>query len=68
MDTDLLMERTPSVQSMHPEVFLCFRLILEAHQIREDYRKEKLKDRLKEIAATLEEDSNPVIMLIKHKK
>lgn len=32
------------------------------------YKKGQLKGRLKEIAATLDEESNPVIMLIKHKK
>ncbi len=42
--------------------------ILEAHQLVEDYEKGKLRGRLKEIAATLNEESNPVIMLIKHKK
>ncbi len=34
----------------------------------EAYGKGQLKGKLKEIASTLEEDSNPVIMLIKHKK
>ncbi len=41
---------------------------LEADQLVEDYEKGRLKGRLKEIAATLDEESNPVIMLIKHKK
>jgi hypothetical protein len=41
---------------------------LEASEIVEDYRKGILKGKLKEIAATLDEESNPVIMLIKHKK
>jgi hypothetical protein len=31
-------------------------------------KKGELKSRLKEIAAKLDEDSNPVIMLMKHKK
>jgi hypothetical protein len=34
----------------------------------ESYKKGELKGRLKEIAAELDEESNPVIMLIKHKK
>jgi hypothetical protein len=42
--------------------------ILEAHQLIESYEKGELKGKLKEIAATLDEDDNPVIMLIKHKK
>ena len=41
---------------------------LEAHQLIEDYENGKLKGRLKEIAAELDEDSNPVIMLLKYKK
>ncbi len=41
---------------------------LQAHELVEAYQKGHLKGKLKEIAATLNEDSNPVIMLIKHKK
>jgi hypothetical protein len=41
---------------------------LEAHRLVESYEKGELKGRLKEIAAGLDEESNPVIMLIKHKK
>jgi hypothetical protein len=41
---------------------------LEANQLVESYGKGELKGKLKEIAATLDEESNPVIMLIKHKK
>ena len=42
---------------------------LEAHHLVESYRKGELKDgKLKEIAATLDEEDNPVIMLIKHRK
>jgi hypothetical protein len=41
---------------------------LEAYQLVESYEKGELKGRLKEIAAGLDEDSNPVIMLIKQKK
>lgn len=40
---------------------------LDASQLLESYQKGKLKGKLKDIAAELEEDSNPVIMLIKHK-
>ena len=43
-------------------------VILEAHQLVEDYRKGILKGRLKEIAAKLDVEDNPVIMLVKHKK
>ena len=41
---------------------------LEAHQLVEFYKKGELKGKLKEIAAKLDEDDNPVIMLIKHRK
>lgn len=41
---------------------------LDAPQLVEAYEKGQLKGKLKEIAATLDEESNPVIMLIKHKK
>jgi hypothetical protein len=41
---------------------------LTADHLVEFYKNGHLKGRLKEIAATLDEDSNPVIMLIKHKK
>ena len=43
-------------------------LPLEASQLVEAYKNMELKGRLKEIAATLDEEDNPVIMLIKHKK
>ena len=42
---------------------------LQAYQLVEDYKNGRLKDgRLKEIAAKLNEEDNPVIMLTKHKK
>ena len=41
---------------------------LQAHELAEAYGKGRLKGKLKEIATTLDEESNPVIMLIKHKK
>jgi hypothetical protein len=44
------------------------RQILEATDLVEAYEKDQLKGRLKEITANLNEESNPVIMLIKHKK
>jgi hypothetical protein len=42
--------------------------LLEAFNLIEKYEKGLLKGKLKEIAATLDEESNAVIMLIKHKK
>jgi len=41
---------------------------LEADELVEDYEKGVLKGKLKEIAAKLKEEDNPVIMLVKHKK
>ncbi|WP_106830319.1 6-bladed beta-propeller [Parabacteroides pacaensis] len=41
---------------------------INAFSLRKDYENGKLKGKLKEIAATLEEDSNSVIMLVKPKK
>ncbi|MDR1161038.1 MAG: 6-bladed beta-propeller [Tannerellaceae bacterium] len=40
---------------------------LQAHELVEAYGKGQLKGKLKEIAAELDEESNPVIMLVKHK-
>lgn len=42
--------------------------LLEADQLVESYKKGELKGKLKETAATLNEESNPVIMLIKYKR
>ena len=41
---------------------------LEAFELVESYKKGILKGKLKEIASKLDEEDNPVIMLIKHKK
>ena len=42
---------------------------IEAYQLVESYKNGELKDgKLKEIASKLDEEDNPVIMLIKHKK
>jgi hypothetical protein len=41
---------------------------LEAYELVEAYGKGQLKGKLKEIAANLDEESNPVLMLIKYKK
>ena len=41
---------------------------LNAFELCRDYKKGKLKGKLKEVAATLDEDDNRVVMLVKHKK
>ena len=48
------------------EIAVCQKI--EADALYEAYHKGQLKGKLKEVAATLEEESNPVIMLIKYKK
>ena len=42
--------------------------IIEAYALVEDYEKGNLKGKLQEIASKLDEEDNPVIMLLKHKK
>jgi hypothetical protein len=54
------------MQPINNEIATCHRI--DAYRLVDAYEKGKLKGRLKEIAATLDEESNPVIMLIKHKK
>jgi hypothetical protein len=44
------------------------RQILEAPDLVEAYKNGELKGKLKEIAAGLDEESNPVLMFLKHKK
>lgn len=41
---------------------------LDAYQLVESYKKGELKGKLKEVAKMLNEDSNPIIMLVKPKK
>jgi len=41
---------------------------IEAYELVEAYQNGHLKDKLKEIAAGLDEESNPVIMVAKYKK
>jgi hypothetical protein len=55
-----------SMPAPNDEIACCSSL--EAHQLVDAYQKGELKGKLKEIAATLKEDDNPVIMLVKHKK
>lgn len=47
---------------------VAFMTRLFAHDLIEAYENGKLRGRLKEIAANLEEEDNPVIMIAKHKK
>lgn len=51
---------------VNQEIATC--LSLNAPDLVEVYEKGQLKGKLKEIAAELDEESNPVIMLVKHRK
>jgi hypothetical protein len=51
---------------LNHEIAICQRL--EAFRLVEDNEKGLLKGQLKEIASAMNEESNPVIMLIKHRK
>ena len=53
-------------ETSNSEIAFCQKL--EAYELLEAYQKGQLKGKLKEIAAELEEESNPVIMLVKYKK
>jgi len=47
---------------------IAFQQKIESYQLVEAYKKGELKGRLKEIAAELDVEDNPVIMLVKYKK
>ena len=54
-------------KSLNDEI--AFLQTLEAYRLVESYKNGELKDgKLKEIAAKLDEEDNPVIMLVKHKR
>jgi hypothetical protein len=53
-------------RAFNHEIAFCERL--EAFDLVEAYKNDELKGRLKEIAAKMNEESNPVIMLVKHRK
>ena len=55
-----------AMKPLSGEIALYMRL--NADELVENYEKGELKVKLKEIAVTLKEESNPVIMLVKHKK
>jgi len=56
------MSRAPSNST------IAFYQKIETHELVEAYTKGELKGKLKEIAAKLDAEDNPVIMLVKHKK
>ena len=65
-DYSIKNEKYMSTRPINQEIMTWQRLY--ADQLVESYNKGELKDRLKEIAANLDEESNPVVMLLKKKK
>ncbi|MCD7711262.1 MAG: hypothetical protein LUJ25_00675 [Firmicutes bacterium] len=47
---------------------IAFWQILQIDELMEAYEEDKLKGRLKELVSTLDEDSNPVLLLAKYRK
>lgn len=60
-------ERTVDMASRCIDDKVAFYVRLEAPELVEAYEKGLLKSKLKEIASKINEESNPVIMLVKHK-
>ena len=52
--------------TLNVEIALCQKI--ESYELVESYKKGELQGRLKDIAAELDEESNPVIMIVKNKK
>lgn len=60
-------ERTEDMCLRNINNEIAFYAILPAHELVEAHEKGKLNGKLKEMAAKLNEEDNPVIMLVKHK-
>jgi hypothetical protein len=60
-------EKTPLYSKPMSED-IAFSGLLEAGELVEDYNEGRLKGRLAEIAAELDEESNPVVMFVKHRR
>lgn len=60
-------ERTEDMSLRSIDDEIAFYVRLEAHELIEAYEKGKLKGKLKEIASRMDDESNPVIMLVKHR-
>ncbi len=67
-NTDFSIPREVSLESKPVNAEIVTYEALDTPALAEAYEKGQLKGRLKEIAASLDEESNPVIMLIKRKK
>jgi hypothetical protein len=61
-------ERTENMSLKCANDEVAFHISLAADELVEAYEKGELKGKLKDIAAKLDEEDNPVIMLVKHKK
>ena len=68
INDDYSTKKTLDFMTFNSNKTIAFWQTLEAHELIELNQKGELKGKLKEIAATLDEDDNPVIMLVKHKK
>ena len=62
----LILDTRPVEFPISNEIPFCMKF--EAYKLIEDYKTGQLKGKLEEIASKLNEDSNPVIMIAKHKK
>ena len=67
-DDDYSIKKRVSMSSASVSKEIAFYERLDAPKLIEVYEKGQLKGQLKEIAAELDEESNPVIMLVKQKK
>lgn len=61
-------KRTVDMKSSIVSDEIVFWQCLDAYRIIEDFGKGKLKGKLKEIAAKLDDEYNAVLMLVKHKR
>ena len=68
INDDYSTKKTLDFMTFNSNKTIAFWQKLEAHELIELNQKGELKGKLKEIAVTLDEDDNPVIMLVKHKK
>ena len=65
---DYSTKKTVDFSAFNSNETIAFWQKLESHELVELNKKGELKGALKEIAAKLNEEDNPVIMLVKHKK
>ncbi len=64
--TMIILIRNGDISSINSKGELCS--TINASELCQDYERGKLKGKLKEVAATLEEDDNRVVVLVRPKK